>query len=333
MTRRAVSLTALAIVFAVLVVFAADVLLLIFAGILFAVFLRGGGGVISRYSGMPVAAGIGIFSFVLMLVIGLAGIFFWPAVATQTEELSKRIPMAIQQLREELLTSSWGERLVDRAWPGLFSSTSGSAATTAISYTFGLLGNFVIIMFIGLYGALAPSTYVNGAVQLLAPSIRPRAIEVLNKVGDTLGDWLSAKLISMTIVGAMTSLGLWLVGTPLALLLGLIAALFGFIPNIGPIIAAVPAILLTLTSGLYSVLMVAGVYLVVQTLESYVITPLIQQEKVSLPPALIISAQILMGVLFGLSGLALATPLTAALLTFTREVYVEDYLEDQEHAD
>ena len=134
-------------------------------------------------------------------------------------------------------------------------------------------------------------------------------------------------------LGVLTSLGLWLVGTPLAFLLGLIAALFGFIPNIGPIIAAVPAILLTLTSGLTNALVVAGVYLVVQTLESYVITPLIQQEKVSLPPALVISAQILMGVLFGLSGLALATPVTTALMTFTREVYGKDYLEKEERGE
>jgi predicted PurR-regulated permease PerM len=150
---------------------------------------------------------------------------------------------------------------------------------------------------------------------------------VLDKLGDTLGDWLTGKFISMTVVGVLTWLGLWLVGTPLPLVLALIAALFGFVPNIGPIVAAVPAILLTLANGTGGVLMVAGVYVVVQTLESYMITPLVQQQKVSLPPALVITAQVLLGVLFGLPGLALATPLAAATLTFVREVYVGDYLE------
>lgn len=98
-------------------------------------------------------------------------------------------------------------------------------------------------------------------------------------------------------------------------------------------IAAAPAVLLAIPDGLTVTLLVVGVYLAVQTIESYVITPLIQQEKVSLPPALIISAQLLLGVLFGLIGLALATPIAAVLMTLTREVYVKDYLDREATAE
>jgi len=132
--------------------------------------------------------------------------------------------------------------------------------------------------------------------------------------------------MAMSVVGVLTWLGLWLVGVPLAPILGLIAALLAFIPNIGPIIAAVPAVLLALSDGPTMALQVVGVYVAVQALESYAITPLIQQERVSLPPALIISTQLLMGVLFGVLGLALATPMAALGLTIIREAYVGRYL-------
>ena len=126
----------------------------------------------------------------------------------------------------------------------------------------------------------------------------------------------------MAIVGVLTAAGLWMIGIPLAFLLGLIAALLAFIPNIGPVIAAVPALLLAFGQGTTAMLLVGAVYLVVQTLESYVITPVIQQQKVALPPALIIAMQVLFGVLFGIAGLALATPLAALGLTLVREIYV-----------
>jgi predicted PurR-regulated permease PerM len=115
--------------------------------------------------------------------------------------------------------------------------------------------------------------------------VRAEGDEVLRKATVTLRNWLIAQLMAMAVVGSLTWLGLWLIGVPLAPILGLIAALLAFIPNIGPIIAAVPAVLLGFSDGPMTALMVVGVYLGVQTLESNAITPLIQQERVSLPPA------------------------------------------------
>ena len=121
--------------------------------------------------------------------------------------------------------------------------------------------------------------------------------------------------------------GLRLLDIPLALVLGLIAGLLAFIPNIGPVLSAVPALLLAATQGWNTVFWVGAVYVGVQTLESYVITPLIQLEKVSLPPLLVIGFQMLFGVLFGILGLMLATPTSALTMTLTRDLYVEDWLE------
>ncbi|MCO6388557.1 AI-2E family transporter [Aliihoeflea sp. 40Bstr573] len=328
MQRRHVSLAVLAAIFIILLVLAPHVLLIVFAGILFAVFLHGGGDWIARKSGLPHGAGVGVFALVIVLLLVGAISAFAPAMSDQFDELTRQVPEAADNLRERVEDYSWGERLMERASPeGLFSSEGRSAAATAVTSTFGALGNAVIILFIGLYGAIAPSTYRSGVIALVAPSVRQRADEVLDTIGQTLRDWLAAQLMAMTVVGVLTGIGLWLIGIPLAFLLGLIAALFAFIPNIGPVIAAAPAVLLAIPEGLTVTLLVIGVYLAVQTIESYVITPLIQQEKVSLPPALIISAQLLLGVLFGLIGLALATPIAAVLMTLTREVYVADYLD------
>jgi predicted PurR-regulated permease PerM len=109
-----------------------------------------------------------------------------------------------------------------------------------------------------------------------------------------------------------------------------LAALLTFIPNIGPVIAAVPAVLLALTSGLHTAFLVVGLYALVQTIESYFVTPHVQQEAVALPPALTIVVQVLFGVLFGILGLALATPLAAVALRVGQRHYVRDYLEGQE---
>lgn len=168
---------------------------------------------------------------------------------------------------------------------------------------------------------------MHGLILLVAPSLRERAEEVLQATGATLHNWLSAQLSAMTVVGVLTGLGLWIAGIPLAIALGLIAGLLAFIPNIGPIIAIAPALLLAFPEGQSTLIAVLAIYFGVQALENYVVTPLIQQEKVALPPAFVIAVQLLFGVLFGITGLALATPIAAALMTIIGLVYVNDYLD------
>lgn len=328
MTRRATSLFVLGFTLTLLVLVAADVLLVIFAGLLVAVLLSGGGATVRRITHLPRAWSIAAFIILVLFGFTLAFLAFAPAAARQIDELATQLPDAFSSLIDRIGALPGGDHLLDRLRPSrLMSGEAGGMATAAVSSTFGALGNAVIILFIGLYGALDPDLYRRGLRAMLAPSLRARADEVMDEVGKTLTQWLGAQLISMTVVGVLTWLGLWLIGIPLAFILGLIAALLAFIPNIGPVIAAAPALLLAMPDGLSAVGMVVGVYLVVQTLESYLITPMIQQERVALPPVLIISAQLLFGVLFGLLGLALATPLAALGMTLFREIYIRDYLE------
>lgn len=328
MTRRAISLLVLAAALATLLVLAADVLLVVFAGILLAVLLHGAGHWIARTLGIGDGWGIGLFLLGILVALAGFGGAIAPAIAEQIDEMSRRIPEAFETLRSRVEDYAWGPQVLDRLKPGSLASSEGrSAAMSAVSSTFGALGNFVIILFIGLYGALDPKVYRHGLILLVAPSMRERGDEVLRATAATLRNWLSAQLMAMTVVGVLTSFGLWIAGVPLAFALGLIAGLLAFIPNIGPIIAIAPALLLAFPEGQSTLVAVLAIYVGVQTLESYVVTPLIQQEKVSLPPAFVIAAQLLFGVLFGILGLALATPIAAALMTIIGIVYVNDYLD------
>ena len=150
--------------------------------------------------------------------------------------------------------------------------------------------------------------------------------EVLAKLSDTLWWWLIGRLIAMTFIGVATGVGLTLLGVPLAFILGLLAALLSFVPNLGPILSALPAILLGFVQSPQTALWVAALYAGVQVVESYVLDPIIDRKTVYLPPAFTISAQLLMGLFAGLLGVTLATPLAAALVVIVTMLYVQDVL-------
>ena len=161
-------------------------------------------------------------------------------------------------------------------------------------------------------------------VHLFPPQKRRRAQELLSALGTTLQRWLIGRLLLMTTNGIVTALGLWLMHVPLALSLGILSALLNFIPNFGPIIAAIPAVLIAFLEGPDKALAVAIFYVVYQNIDGYVFTPMVQKRTVALPPAITILAQVLLGVLLGTLGVLLAVPLAAAGLVAIKMLYIED---------
>jgi predicted PurR-regulated permease PerM len=135
----------------------------------------------------------------------------------------------------------------------------------------------------------------------------------------------------MIVIGVLIGAGLWLIGVPLWFLLGLLAALFNFIPNFGPFVSYIPSVLLALAIGPSAAIWVTVLFIVAQSFEGYLLTPLVQRKAVLLPPALTITTQVLLGILVGILGVMLAAPLTAAVLVVVKMLYVEEVLGDEMH--
>jgi len=213
-------------------------------------------------------------------------------------------------------------------------STAANKGAQAIAgvfrTTFGLIVNSALIFFIGLFLAVAPEQYRDGVVILFPKSRRNRTRDVLNEIGEALWNWLIGRFGSMLITGLGAVAVLWLAGVPMALVLGLVTSLLTFVPNIGSLIALTLVVLFSLPQGGGTVMAVVVGYMVLQVIESYVVTPLIQQRQVSLPPALLIAVQAVMGVLFGFLGAAVASPLLAAAKTAVEQAYVKDVLGDDD---
>ena len=326
----AVSIAAGVLLAFVFLWFVADVLLLAFAGILLAVFLRTLTDWISDYTGLASGWSLGLVFVVLIGVVGLGSWAMAPAINKQITALSKTVPEAVGQVEQLLKGSGLGQSILDQMHnpEELLPDQSVllQKLTGAFSLSLGMLGNIAIFFFVGLFLAIQPQLYTQGLVRLVPPSYRSRMREVLTELGQTLQWWLLGQLCTMSVIGILMAVGMWLLGVPLALTLGILAGLLAFVPYIGPVLAAVPAVALALTVApvyaLYALLIYAGI----QFVESYVLTPVIQRRTVSLPPVVTLLGQVVLGILAGALGLALATPMIAVTLVLIKMLYLEDIL-------
>ena len=316
-----------------LVWFAHRALLLAFAGVLVAVLLSTPATLLHRHARLPYALALVLVLALVGGAIALAVSWRGPAVVTEIDDLRDSLPVALDALRERVARYPWGPRLLEGVPTmadvlGDERALAGRARDFA-ARTVGLLSTGLIILFTGIFLAFEPSLYVGGVVRLVPPARRARARAVVAELGHALRWWLLAKLVSMLVIGVGTGVGLYVLGVPLVFSLGLIAALLTFVPNIGPILSAVPAVLLALVHGPRLALWVVLLYLGVQVVESYLITPYLERRTVSLPPALTLTVQVLLGAAAGVLGISLAAPLTAVGLVLVRMLYVEDVLKDR----
>jgi predicted PurR-regulated permease PerM len=312
-----------------------DVILLIFAAILLAVFLCGLAGFVNRYLKISDGKAVLLVSVLLILILGGAVALLAPSVAKQVEHLREELPKSAQQAGEYISQFGWGRTLIEQM-PSVEEITRKIDATSILtgvggffSSTVGALGNFFITILLAIYLATEPKFYAVGFTKLFPVSMRSRVYEVLAGIGDTLGWWLIGKAASMVFIGLLTWLGLYILGVPLSLTLGLLAGLLSFIPNFGPIISALPAILLAFIESPMKAVYVLILFVIVQIIESNIVTPLIERETVELPPALTIIFQLILAVLIGGLGLVLATPLLAVIMVLIQMVYIEDILGDK----
>lgn len=330
-----IGLVVLTLLLLILLYFTFDVILLIFAAALLAIFLRGLAGILGRFINIGEGWLVLIVSVILLAILAGAISLLAPSVAEQVRHLREELPRSAQATANYISQFGWGRALMeqlpsfDDVRQNINPSTLLSGVGGLFSSTVGAVGNFFVVVLLGIYLATEPRLYIRGLIKLFPKSRRHRATQVVGTVGETLRWWLIGKVASMVFIGLLTWIGLSILGVPLALTLGLLAGLLSFIPNFGPIISAVPALLLAFIDRPVMAVYVLALYVGVQLIESNIVTPLIERETVELPPALTIVFQLGLAVLVGGLGLVLATPLLAVIMVLVQMVYVEDILGDR----
>ena len=267
------------------------------------------------------------------IVLFLISVGFLAAFGTRAADqfslLAAQLPGAWEETRDWL--NSWD---LGRWMLSLGESAATGASSTILSalpLASGLLGwlaNIALILVIGIYLAADANTYLEGAIRLLPPSRRKRGREIINAAGDDLRKWLLAMTLDMMFLGTLVGVGLYMIGVPVAFALGILSGISVFVPYIGPVVAIVPGLLIALSVSPTLALWAAGVYLVAQQLEGNIALPLLQRWSVRMPPAISLLAIVGFGLLFGLWGVLLATPLAVVGVRIVRMAYVEDFLEE-----
>jgi predicted PurR-regulated permease PerM len=352
LARRALVATSVAagvVAVALLLVRHPEIPILVFGGVLGAVFLDALGRPLMSRLGVTRPFAIGA---VVALLVGLAAATAWllgPQVIEQGRTLAERVPQTVEQLRSKLPRAVRQSEVVQDAvaavegrpppqprgadgapaeatpWkdaaPWLFGSIGG-----LFSSVVGVLGGALALFALAIFLALQPALYRDGALRLVPASRRARLAEVMDAIATALRGWLVGRAVAMVVIAAITWVGLAVIGTPLALSLALIAGVLNFIPYVGPLLAAVPALLVALAASPEQALAVAGLYWAVQLLENYVVTPVAQGKAIALPAAVLLVSQVGMGILLGGLGLLVATPLAVAVIVTVQALYVQDVL-------
>lgn len=310
-------------------VLTAQLWLWLFAAVLFAIFLRGMSDALARRT--PLGEGA---SYALVTVTFLATVAggIWlvaPSVAEQVDALAGQISGWLAEMQDRLRETTWGRRLMEQVAEGEAGGDLMRNLGGVVTGSTNVLLQLLVVFVTGLYIGASPRMYVSGLVRLAPIPRRPRTEEVLRAVGATLRAYLLGRVVSMLAVGTLTSLGLWALDVPLAATLGIIAGLLTFVPYAGPIAASFPIGVVALMEGGSTFLIAIGYYTVVQMIEGFFITPLVQQRVVALPPAMTLAAEVFMGMLFGAFGVVISVPLAAALLVVVRMVYVGGVLGEE----
>ncbi|MGY8709580.1 AI-2E family transporter [Bradyrhizobium sp. 18BD] len=318
----------------------AATLLLIFTGMLLGVGLNALTNALGRRVHLPHAVRLAIVCIVLAVLLAGVAYLGGATIAEQASVLSKTIKSQITNVRSFLESHGIDTSVFDlgnappttTAEPGSAPAPSqaphgglpGGAGALAssggaiVSQTFKLLfgaisavGNIFIVLFLGLAFAAQPSIYHDGLLFLAPAKHRTRAALIIDRISETLERWLIAQIVVMIAVGAVTWIGLAIIGIPGSFILGIQAGLLAFIPTVGAIIAGVVVVLASLASGWIPALSAFLLFMGVHAMESYVLTPILQRQALDIPPATLFAFQILLGVVFGIWGLALALPLVA----------------------
>jgi predicted PurR-regulated permease PerM len=321
----------------------AATLFLIFAGVLLGVALTALTELLGRFIRLPEPIRLAIVCLTLAVLLSGVLVLGGATIAQQATVLSNTIKSQLTNVKSFLERNGvdtsyfdFGNLESSQDSSGATAQGTGSGTGTGTSHnlpsasaiassggaivsqslkvllgTVSVVGNFFIVAFLGLAFAAQPAIYRAGLIFMAPAKYRAQTLAIVDQIGETLKRWLLAQLLTMFAVFAVTWIGLAIIGIPSSFILGIQAGLLAFIPTIGALIGGLIVVLASLASGWVAALSAAILFLGVHALESYVLTPIIQRQALDIPPATLFAFQILLGVVFGIWGLALALPLMA----------------------
>lgn len=300
----------------------ADVFILVFGSIVLGAALHGMACQMHRRLKVPRKLSVAVTLLVVIAVLGMVGWFIGDALAEQMVSIRERLPQALRQLQQWLAQMPMGRQILDMVQDLREAGLTFPELASAAGLTLGALGSALLTLILAVYLAADPGLYVGGLVKLVPPSRRPPVARALRESGRGLTRWLVGQGISMAFLGVTTMIGLFAIQAPLALALGLITALLCFVPFFGAVAAGVISVLVAFTAGPDTALYVAILFLAIQQLEEYLVTPFVQRWAVALPPAMTLVSTLVFGILFGPLGVVFATPLMVVVMILVNRLYV-----------
>lgn len=305
----------------------AAVALLLATGLLIAVALSAPVEALYRRK-IPRPAGVALILTLVLTALVIAGLLLYPTLAKQASQLAASLPDALSQLMER------GRALADRlgievsGGGGVSAQTLANAARRVLG---GLLGLFsgvaafftglIVVLFVPIYLAAMPKPAVNWVLRLFPPDRRGHTLEVLEKSYTSLLQWLYGRVFSMAVVGILSTVALYIIGVPGALLLGVFSGLLAFVPIIGSIVGAIPPLILALSGNPVDAIWVLLAYIVIQQIEGSLLTPMVMQKAVSLHPVVVIISVTVAGAAFGVLGSLLAVPAAVVASVLIEELW------------
>ena len=340
-----------ALIIAILILWSLkEILILFFASIILAMALCTITGKIKEIFHIPRWTSFVITLISIILISSISIVIIIPQFTSEFQELITQIPSAARKLWElsintffnfaEIIYKDNVPSLADRTLLSNNFSIIPDGATLAngvadsITKLISLASNVGIgiiqiffIISVGLMITLQPNSYKEVAILLVPSFYRRRARIILLKCGNALSSWMAGVILSSIFVAILASIGLYLLGIKLVIANALIAGVLNVIPNVGPTISTIFPLSVALLDTPWKSLAVLGLYVVIQNIESYVITPSIMQKQVKLLPGLTITAQFIFTILFGPLGLLLAIPMAVVIQVFVKEIIIQDILE------
>ncbi len=308
----------------VLIWYLSNVILMIFGAVILAQLLRLGAEPLKRWIALPASVALAISILGVLAIIGGTAYLFGTQISGEVQDVINRIGSGTQTLEATLQGSAFGRFLLDRVQSTSISVTAVLSGFLKMSSSF--IEALVIVVICGIYIAAQPRLYRDGLVQLFPPRLHARAGDFFDGIAEALQRWLLGQLFEMILIGALSTFAVWLIGVPSPLALGLIAGIGEFIPYLGPLLAAIPAVLVALTKSPDTALWTLVAYLVIHQIEGQLVAPLIQRHMVSIPPAVMLLGIVAITYLFGMVAIIFAAPIAVVVFAAVNLLYVQDTL-------